>query len=91
MQKFFKLFKPRPPISKTPSPVMQSLLRMLAMTEEVELSCDQVYDLLDQFAEKVRGGEDAAHLMPLVEKHLGRCPDCQEEYETLLRMMEIAT
>jgi predicted anti-sigma-YlaC factor YlaD len=33
-------------------------------------------------------GEDASHLMPMVQKHLNMCPDCREEYEALLKMME---
>jgi predicted anti-sigma-YlaC factor YlaD len=33
-------------------------------------------------------GEDASQFMPLVQKHLNMCPDCREEYEALLKMME---
>ncbi len=57
------------------------------MTDDTEISCDDVYTLLDQFTEMVKRGEDAAHLMPLVQKHLDMCPDCREEFETLLKMM----
>jgi len=61
------------------------------MTEEHELACDEVFFLLDQFAEMIKSGEDASHLIPLVQKHLSMCPDCREEYETLMQMMETPT
>jgi len=32
----------------------------------------------------VQGGDAAAELMPLAERHLDLCPDCLEEYEALL-------
>ena len=58
----------------------------LANTQAQELSCDEVYALLDVFADKVSRGEDAASLMPLIQHHLEMCP----EYETLLRSMQAA-
>lgn len=67
--------------------VVAAALRMASMTEDVELSCDEVYDLLDQFAEAAQRGEDVAALMPLVQRHLDMCPDCREEYEALQRML----
>jgi hypothetical protein len=33
-------------------------------------------------------GEDAATAMPLVSQHLELCPECEEEYRMLLRVME---
>lgn len=91
MKNFFDLFKRRSRATKKPDPTMQTILRAVAMTEEKEFSCDEVYALVDQFAEMVKRGEDASHLMPLVQKHLDMCPDCREEYETLLQMMETPT
>jgi len=61
---------------------------MLAVTEPGELSCDEVFAVLDEFADRVRAGENPASFMPLVEKHLAMCPDCRDEYEALLRMLE---
>ena len=65
--------------------------RLLALAEtadEEELSCEEVYALVDQYAECVARGEDAAALMPLVQEHLQRCAGCQEEFEALLRMIK---
>ncbi len=73
-----------------PDPEMQKLLQSLAMTEEQEISCDDVFAVLDQFVEAVRRGENVLIFMPLVRRHLDMCPDCREEYETLLRMLQPA-
>ena len=51
------------------------------------LNCDQVFDLIDQYAERAAHGEDVAHLMPLVAAHLDMCPDCREHYEALERVV----
>jgi predicted anti-sigma-YlaC factor YlaD len=61
---------------------------MLQATQPNELSCDEVYELLDQYAEIIARGEDAAQLMPLIKHHLDMCEDCREEYRALLRILE---
>ena len=67
---------------------MTELLQSLAMTEECEISCDDIFAVLDEFTEAVLRGENVLILMPLVRKHLDMCPDCCEEYEALLRMLQ---
>jgi len=44
--------------------------------------------LLDQYAEMALRGEDPAELLPLVHYHLDMCPDCKEEYEALVRILQ---
>jgi hypothetical protein len=66
---------------------LQKMVDMLAHTREEEYSCDEVLALMDQFAEMVIQGEDAARLMPLVQHHLEMCGDCREEFEALLRIL----
>ncbi len=65
----------------------QKIIKMLAITREEELTCDDVFALLDQFAEKSVHGEDAASLMPMVKQHLHICGDCREEFEALERIL----
>ena len=67
---------------------IQKLLYMIENTEEVEFSCDDVYHLLDQYTEVAVRGEDTKELMPLVEHHIDICPDCREEFEALLRVLQ---
>ena len=66
----------------------QKLLKMLENTQEVEFSCDDVYHLLDQYSEAFVQGNNAEQLMPLVEHHINICPDCREEFEALLRVLQ---
>jgi len=63
------------------------ILHMIQVTQEVELSCDEVHELLDQYTEMAIRGEDVASLLPLVQYHLDMCPDCREEYEALTRII----
>jgi hypothetical protein len=88
MKNFFDLFKRHPKKAKDPDQGMQMLLSSVSMTGEKELSCDEVFVLLDQFAEMAKRGEDAAQLRPMVASHLHMCPDCRVEYEALLKMIE---
>jgi predicted anti-sigma-YlaC factor YlaD len=71
-----------------PDAEMVKMLQALAKTEEQEISCDDVFAVLDEFAEAVRRGENVLLFMPLVRQHLDMCPDCREEYEALLRMLQ---
>lgn len=62
--------------------------QQIASTQDVEYDCNDVYRLLDQFAEAVQRGEDVAHWMPLIRAHLERCPDCRTEFEALMRALQ---
>jgi hypothetical protein len=64
------------------------LASLAAAAQDDDLNCDGVHELIDQFCECAARGENAAALMPLVQRHLERCPGCQEEYEALLRIIE---
>ncbi len=64
---------------------------MVSRTQAQEYSCDDAYRLMDRFAEIVARGEDAAMLMPLVQKHLEMCPDCREEFDALLQALNAAS
>lgn len=66
----------------------EKFVMMLEMTGDEELGCEEVYFLIDQYAEFLLQGEDPKKLMPLVEKHLAMCGDCREELEALMRILE---
>ncbi|MEK7329061.1 MAG: hypothetical protein AAB217_27760 [Chloroflexota bacterium] len=70
-----------------PPEFLGKVARQIGATHDVEYSCDDVHHLLDQFAEAVLRGENAANLWPLVQRHLDMCPDCREEFEALLRIL----
>lgn len=70
---------------------MQPLVQGLANTQVEEMSCDEVYALLDVFADRERRGEEPAALMPQIQQHLDMCADCREELAALLRSIEATT
>jgi dissimilatory sulfite reductase (desulfoviridin) alpha/beta subunit len=74
--------------SRHNSSMMSKLLQMVENTDEVEIACDEVYEILDQYVELEARGEDVASLLPLVKRHLDKCRDCHEEYEALVRVFE---
>ena len=71
-----------------PDKVVQGFLRVLEQVRLEDMPCSQVFALLDQYVEKEVRGEAAERLMPLLREHLDICPNCSEEYEALLRVLE---
>ena len=49
------------------SKLVESILQKLTNTDEQEISCDEVHELIDQFSELKMAGEDVLHLMPLMQ------------------------
>src|SRR5436190_17382874 len=62
-------------------------LRVLETVDNEEISCDELYEKLDQYVEREVDKKDAARIMPLMREHLDICPECCEEYETLLHVV----
>ena len=63
-------------------------LRVLESVREEEASCDEIYAKIDEYVEKEVDKKDVERLMPLIREHLDQCPDCCEEYEALLEVLE---
>jgi hypothetical protein len=63
-------------------------LHVLESVREEECSCDEIYTKIDEYVEREVDKKDAAELMPLVREHLDLCPECCEEYEALLDVLE---
>ena len=67
---------------------VRGFLRVLEQVREEELSCKEIHAKLDEYVELKIKKEDAAHIMPLIREHLDLCPECCEEYEALLDIVE---
>jgi hypothetical protein len=63
---------------------------MLEKVEREEITCDELYLKLDEYVEREVDRRDAAYIMPLMREHLEVCPECCEEYEALLHVLEAA-
>jgi hypothetical protein len=68
--------------------VIVKFLRILEDVRAEEMTCDEMFDRLDEFVEKEVESHDAEKLMPLVREHLDMCSHCEEEYEALLDVLE---
>ncbi len=90
MKRILSWLKKMFPSKKGNDSIFKKMMQMLAVTRDNELSCDEVYTLLDQFAEAISRGEAVKEWMTPVGQHLKVCPDCREEYEALLAMIEAA-
>ncbi len=76
-----------PQLTLTPESAMR-LLRLLERTQEEELTCEETFALLDEYAELAESEAEAEVLMPLVKHHLDGCPDCYERYDALRRILQ---
>ena len=65
-----------------------AFLRLLDDAENENISCDELFVKLDQYVQREVDQTDAAHLRPVVRDHLDLCPECCEEYEALLDVLE---
>ncbi len=59
-----------------------TLERLLGPTGH-EVSCEQCFELLDQYVELELSGDDADERIPGMRAHLEGCPACREEHESL--------
>ena len=71
--------------------LVRGLMTALHNTRDKELGCDEIYDVIDQYAEAIVRGEDPGELMPYVNHHIDMCSECREELEMLLEMMKLQT
>jgi hypothetical protein len=52
-----------------------------------EVTCEQCFELLDQYVELEVAGADADAHLPGLRAHLDGCPACREEHESLLALV----
>lgn len=67
--------------------IVQGLVKALDLTEEREIACEEVFEVIDQYAELVSKGDSPEKVMPLVQHHMIICGHCREEFEMLLEML----
>jgi hypothetical protein len=70
---------------------VQRIVGAIEATAESEIDCEEVYRLLDEYADLLVRGEDPARMYPRLEHHLKMCLDCQEELEALLDALRVTT
>ena len=71
-----------------PNEAVLGFLHVLESVREEEVPCDEIYAKIDEDVEREVDKKDAAQLMPLIREHLDLCPECCEEYQALLDILE---
>ena len=66
---------------------MDDLERLLGPTGP-EVTCDECFELLDEFVELAVVGAEADARIPGMREHLESCPACREEYDSLRALVE---
>jgi hypothetical protein len=51
-----------------------------------QVSCEQCFELLDEYVELELAGADADEHIPGLRTHLEGCPACREDHESLLAL-----
>ena len=59
------------------------LMTRLLGPEAPEVSCEQCFELLDEYADLQLAGADADRRLPGMREHLQGCPACREDHESL--------
>ena len=54
---------------------------------EPEVTCEQCFDLLDQYVELELAGADADTQLPGLRAHLAGCPACREDHASLRELV----
>jgi hypothetical protein len=53
-----------------------------------EVSCDECFELLDEYVELELSGPDADARIPGMREHLQGCPACREEHASLRALVQ---
>ena len=67
---------------------IQAMLKLLALTKDVEPSCDECLKELGEFAETTLAGKTIPEGLNYIDEHLERCVECREEFEALRAALE---
>jgi hypothetical protein len=68
---------------------LERLLRLVARTEDEELSCSECFDLLPQYVDLEIEGQASDSRLLIFGQHLEQCAVCREEYETVRELARL--
>jgi len=74
--------------NELPDEVIIGFLRLLESVRLQDMPCSEVFARLDEYVEHELLDHQAAMLMPLLREHFDMCPDCCDQYEALLDVLE---
>ena len=69
----------------------EELLARLLGPEGPEVSCEECFELLDQYVDVELTGADADARLPGMREHLQGCGACREDHESLRALVALAS
>ena len=66
---------------------VKELVRQVGATRERELNCSECQSRFGEFAEKQLAGLPVDEALALVQHHLSLCPECNEEFQALEKIL----
>jgi hypothetical protein len=67
---------------------IQTLVGLIVTTKPDQISCDDCYGQIGEFAEKSLEGRELSEGMQVIQRHLTQCPCCKGEYEALVEALQ---
>lgn len=67
---------------------IDELVRLIGLTKDDEINCEQCLFLVAEFAEQELAGKSIPEGLRAVAHHLATCAECREEYEALQRALQ---
>ena len=67
----------------------RELLTRLLGPSGPEVTCEECFELLDEYVELELAGEDADRRLPGLREHLHGCPACNEDHESLRDFVQL--
>ncbi len=67
---------------------LEGLLRLVSLTKDSEINCEQCLEHVAEFAEQQLVGKTVTEGLQAIEHHLSVCSECKEEYEALKATLE---
>ena len=66
---------------------VKELVRQVEATRERELNCNESQSCFGELAEKQLAGLPVDEALALVQHHLSLCPECNEEFQALEKIL----
>ena len=66
---------------------INGLMRLIGLTKDEEINCEQCLSKVAEFAEHELAGKSIPDGLQAVEHHLSICSECCEEYEILKKAL----
>jgi hypothetical protein len=70
---------------------LRTIIRKILSVPTEEITCDDCYEVIDQYVDMLRAGQDPEVVLPKVKEHLSQCKCCGVEFRALISILESAT